>query len=82
MPQSVRVPLINDGDTQIVSLPEAFELTDDRVTPTRVGKGLLVAPEDFDVSAWLNDLRQNADPDFMSEGRPPQGEAEARDQFD
>jgi virulence-associated protein VagC len=82
MPQSVHVQLINDGDTQIVCLPEPFELIGDTVKITRVGKGQLVEPEDFDVSAWLNDLRENADPDFMREGRPSQGETEVRDQFD
>jgi len=82
MSQSVCVPLINDGDTQIICLPEAFRFKGDKVKLTKQGDKVFIEPEEFNVKAWLKDLRENADPDFMREGHPPQGEAEVRDQFD
>jgi virulence-associated protein VagC len=82
MSQSEYVPLINDGDTQIVCLPETFRFKGNKVKLTKQGSKVFIEPEKFDVKAWLKDLRENADPDFMREGRPPQGEAGVRDPLD
>jgi virulence-associated protein VagC len=71
MPQSVVVPIINDGDDQIICLPEGFEIESDQVVFTRVGKSLVLSAEEFDVEAWIKEMRENADPDFMLEAYPP-----------
>ena len=65
MPQSVVVPIINDGDDQIICLPEGFEIESDQVVFTRVGKSLVLSAEEFDVEAWIKEMRENADPVFM-----------------
>jgi virulence-associated protein VagC len=82
MPQKISAPIIYDGEDQIICLPKGLEIESDDVVLTQVGHSLVLSPQEFDVEAWLKDLRENADSDFMLEGRSPQGEPEPRDQFD
>ena len=41
----------------------------DRVRISRVGRGVFIAPDEFDPQAWLAELRAHQDPAFMENGR-------------
>jgi len=50
------VKLIDDGDSQILCLPKEFEFSNEHVKLVRVGNGVMVVPEDFDVHALNEQL--------------------------
>jgi antitoxin VapB len=74
--------LFKHGGSQAVRLPKEFRFPGERVKLTRVGQGVLIEPEEFDFDAWFRRLDAHGDPEFMSEGRPPQGLADEPDPFD
>jgi len=74
--------LFKHGGSQAVRLPKEFRFEGERVKLTRVGRGVLIEPEEFDFEAWFKRLDEARDENFMIEGRPPQGKAEERDSFD
>lgn len=45
--------LFMSGRSQAVRLPKAFRMPGSKVKITRVGKGLLLEPVEFDVEAWF-----------------------------
>ena len=61
------------GGSQAVRLPKEFRFEGERVKLTKVGRGVLIEPEEFDFEAWFKRLDALADPDIMIEGRdqPP-----------
>ena len=65
--------LFKHGGSQAVRLPKEFRFEGERVKLTKVGRGVLIEPEEFDLEAWFKRLDALADPDFMIEGRdqPP-----------
>lgn len=65
MPQSLVVPIIYDGDDQIICLPEGFEIKSDQIIFTRVGHCLVLSAEVFDVEAWIKERRENNNPDII-----------------
>ena len=74
--------LFKHGGSQAVRLPKEFRFPGERVQLTRMGRGVLIEPEEFDVEAWFKRLDAYGDCDFMKEGRPAQGEADEPDLFD
>lgn len=45
--------LFMSGRSQAVRLPKAFRMPGSKVKITRVGKGVLLEPVEFDVEAWF-----------------------------
>ena len=74
--------LFKHGGSQAVRLPKQFRFEGKQVRLTRVGRGVLIEPEEFDFETWFKQLDELRDGSFMIEGRPPQGESEERDSFD
>ena len=78
MANRVVAKLFKHGGSQALRLPKEFRFKGDRVTLTKQGDKVVIEPEEFDVGAWLKEMRENAVPDFMFEGRdqpemPPDG---------
>jgi antitoxin VapB len=78
----VLAKLFKHGGSQAVRLPKAFRFEGEQVKLTRVGRGVLIEPEEFDFDTWFKQLDELRDGSFMIEGRPPQGAPEERDSFD
>ena len=57
------------GRSQAVRLPKEFRLPGKEVRVSRVGKGVLLEPIEFDVDAWLARLDSYRDVPFMEDGR-------------
>ena len=57
------------GRSQAVRLPKEFRLPGKEVRVSRVGKGVLLEPIEFDVDAWFKRLDAYGDVPFMPEGR-------------
>jgi len=76
MTETARGKLFMSGRSQAVRLPKAFRLPGTEVRVRRVGRGVLLEPLEFDVDAWLADLRRYESIPFMEEGRqqPPMPE--------
>lgn len=76
MAETARGKLFMSGRSQAVRLPKAFRLPGTEVRVRRVGRGVLLEPLEFDVDAWLSDLRRYEGIPFMEEGRrqPPMPE--------
>jgi antitoxin VapB len=66
--------LFMHGRSQAVRLPAAFRLPGTRVRVTKTATGVLLEPIYDTLDEWLATLEANALPDFMAEGRPPQGD--------
>lgn len=78
MANKVVAKLFKHGGSQALRLPKEFRFKGGSVKLSKQGNGVLIEPEAFDVDAWLKELRENAVPDFMIEGRdqpemPPDG---------
>ena len=73
MTEKTTAKLFRHGGSQAVRLPKAFRFPGERVKLTRMGRGVLIEPEEFDVEAWLVRLREAQDETFMEGGRdqPP-----------
>ena len=82
MPHRTTAKLFKHGGSQAVRLPKDYRFPGERVKLTRMGRGVLIEPEEFDYEAWFRRLDAHGDTDFMSEGRPPQGVADEPDPFD
>lgn len=82
MGQRTIAKLFKHGGSQAVRLPKQFRFPGERVTLTPMGRGVLIEPEEFDIEAWFKRLDAHGDPDFMKDGRPPQGLADEPDTFD
>jgi antitoxin VapB len=65
--------LFKHGRSQAVRLPKEFRFPGSEVRVSRVGKGVLLEPVEFDVDAWLARLDAYRDVPFMEDGRdqPP-----------
>ena len=75
--------LFKHGGSQAVRLPKDFRFPGERVRLTRMGRGVLIEPEEFDVDAWLARLRENQDESFMADGRnQPEMPRDEPDPFD
>lgn len=61
--------LFQNGRSQAVRLPKEFRLPGDRVRVSRVGRGVLLEPIDFDVAEWFATLDSFGAEEFMPEGR-------------
>jgi antitoxin VapB len=64
--------LFTSGNSQAIRLPKAYRLPGKKVYLKRMGKGILILPED---SAWqpLFDSLSKFSPDFMADRhQPPQ----------
>jgi antitoxin VapB len=61
--------IFKHGRSQAVRLPKEFRLPGKEVRVSRVGKGVLLEPIDFDVDAWFKRLDAYGDVPFMPEGR-------------
>ena len=68
--------LFRHGGSQAVRLPKEFRLPGKEVRVRRLGRGVVLEPTEFDVGAWLSELRRYKDVPFMEEGReqPPMPE--------
>lgn len=78
MSNRVVAKLFKHGGSQALRLPKEFRFKGDRVMLTKQGNSVVIEPEEFDVAVWLKEMRENAVPDFMIEGRdqpemPPDG---------
>jgi antitoxin VapB len=82
MTKQATAKLFKHGGSQAVRLPKEFRFSGDKVKLTRVGRGVLIEPDEFDFDAWLAKLDTYADIPFMEEGRPPQAAADEPDPFD
>jgi antitoxin VapB len=69
---SATAKIFMHGRSQAVRLPKEFRLPGKEVKVSRVGRGVLLEPVEFDVEAWLAELNKYAHVPFMPEGRPPQ----------
>lgn len=69
MPLRITAKLFKHGGSQAVRLPKEFRFAGERVTLTRMGRGVLIEPEEFDFEAWLDELHAFQDPGFMEDGR-------------
>ncbi len=65
--------LFMHGRSQAVRLPKEFRLPGTEVKVSRVGRGVLLEPVEFDVVGWSAQLDTYKDIPFMEEGReqPP-----------
>ena len=62
--------LFKNGNSQSVRLPQEFRFEGDRVKIRKEGNVVILEPVDFDVKAWLAELRRHPlSADFMAEGR-------------
>lgn len=78
MSNRVVAKLFKHGGSQALRLPKEFRFKGDTVLLTKQGDKVVIESEEFDVGAWLKEMRENAVPDFMIEGRdqpemPPDG---------
>lgn len=67
--------IFKHGRSQAVRLPKEFRLPGTEVRVSRVGKGVLLEPVEFDADEWLKGLdrlREKAGGSFLPEGRPEQ----------
>jgi antitoxin VapB len=69
MTETATAKLFKHGRSQAVRLPKAFRLPGKEVRVSRVGRGVLLEPMEFDVKAWLDSLDKYRDVPFMPEGR-------------
>lgn len=69
VPPMKHAKLFKHGGSQAVRLPNEFRMPGDRVRISRVGRGVLIEPDEFDPQAWLIELRAHQDPTFMENGR-------------
>jgi antitoxin VapB len=71
--------IINWGRSQVVCLPLAFHISEDRVRVRRVTGGILLEPIMTDLDAWFQAMDGFADVPFLEDGRrqPPMPEAES-----
>jgi len=76
MAETETAKLFKHGGSQAVRLPKEFRFPGTEVRVRRLGRGVLLEPVEFDVSAWLLALRRYKDVPFMEEGReqPPMPE--------
>ena len=82
MPARSSAKLFKHGGSQAVRLPKEFRFPGERVKLTRVGRGVLIEPEEFDFDAWLAKLREFQDETFMEGGREQPEMPPDRDLFD
>ncbi|MEJ1935917.1 AbrB/MazE/SpoVT family DNA-binding domain-containing protein [Nostoc sp. NIES-2111] len=77
MPEKAVGKLFKHGGSQAVRLPKEFRFPGERVKLTRVGRGVLIEPEEFDFEAWRAKLHELNDEPFMPDGReqPPMPES-------
>jgi len=78
MSNRVVAKLFKHGGSQALRLPKEFRFKGEKVKLSKLGNGVLIEPDGFDVGEWLKLMRENAVPDFMIEGRdqpemPPDG---------
>lgn len=73
-----RAKLFNNGRSQAVRLPKEFRFSGKEVRVSRLGKGVLLEPVEFDVDAWFARIDAHGDVPFMEEERnqPPMPEPE------
>jgi antitoxin VapB len=73
MTDSAIAKVFMHGRSQAVRLPKEFHLPGTKVRVLRVGRGVLLEPMEFDLDAWLAELKRYRDIPFMEEGReqPP-----------
>lgn len=69
MSEPAKAKLFMHGRSQAVRLPKDFRLPGKEVLVSRVGRGVLLEPMEFDVKAWLARLDSYRDIPFMEEGR-------------
>jgi len=70
--------LFANGQSQAVRLPKEFRFSCDEVYIKKVGSAVMLFPKDRLWETHLEGLHGFSD-DFMADGRPAQGELEARD---
>lgn len=73
------VKLIQDGSSQLISLPQNFRISGDEVQLYRQGKKIILEPVEKSWNALFDSLSDFPD-DFFSEGRQ-QPEAQDREFF-
>jgi antitoxin VapB len=73
MAETGTAKLFMHGRSQAVRLPKEFRLPGNEVRVRRLGRGVLLEPMEFDVSAWWAELDRYKDIPFMESGReqPP-----------
>jgi antitoxin VapB len=60
------------GTTQAIRLPKAYRLSGDKVYLKRVGRAIMILPEDSEWQPFLNSLSKFS-PEFMADrNQPPQ----------
>lgn len=76
MTETGTAKLFKSGRSQAVRLPKAFRFPGNEVRVRRVGRGVLLEPMEFEVEAWLAELRRFEHIPFLEEGRqqPPMPE--------
>ena len=76
--------LFTQGSGQAVHLPEEFRLPGKAVRVRRIGRGVLLEPDDlpFDVKAWFDRLDTYLDEPFMAGGREQPAMPPPRKVFD
>ncbi len=82
MSERATAKLFKHGGSQAVRLPKEFRLPGERVKLTRMGRGVLIEPEDFDFEAWRKKLHAYNDASFMEEGRNQPSMPDAESIFD
>lgn len=82
MSNRVVAKLFKHGGSQALRLPKEFRFKGDRVTLTKQGDKVVIEPEEFDVEAWLKELRALNDGSFMPEGRDQPPMPEDKPMFD
>jgi antitoxin VapB len=69
VPDSATAKLFKHGRSQAVRLPKEFRMPGTEVRVTRVDRGVLLEPMEFDYGAWRAELDRYKDVPFMEEGR-------------
>lgn len=84
MAETGTAKLFKHGRSQAVRLPKAFRMPGTQVRVSRVGRGVLLEPMEFDVEEWNAALAKYRDIPFMPEGReqPPMPDDDDIPSFD
>ena len=76
---SATAKLIQDGDSQVVLLPEEFRFEGTEVRVSKVGDKVILEPlkkQPFDAEAWFARLDELGGRDFLPDGIPDDPPAE------